>query len=113
MFQWGSLRSKGIRAWAPTHDTAYRFLSAALHPQIGATAGIASGNRGGSGAPLGTFNPLFPTGFYFGQGGISLLRPSNLFEARHPITLQLKPSLSLIADHHTLSRTSLENRVYV
>jgi len=112
MFQWGSFGSKGIRAWATTHDTAYTFLSAALHPQIGATAGIASGNRGGSGAPLGTFNPLFPTGFYFGQGGISLLGPSNLFEAGPHITLQLTRSLSLIADDHTFWRTSLEDGVY-
>ncbi len=112
MFQWGAFGPNGIRAWATTHDTAYTFRSAMLHPQIGATAGIASGNRGGSASPLGTFNPLFPTGFYFGQGGISLLGPSNLFEAGPHITLQLTRSLSLIADDHTFWRTSLQDGVY-
>ena len=89
-----------------------RCLRVPLHPQIGVTAGIASGNRGGSGSPLGTFNPLFPTGFYFGQGGISLLGPSNLIEAGPHITLQLTRSLSLIADDHTFWRNSLQDGVY-
>src|SRR5882672_3659422 len=51
MFQWGVFGPNGMRAWATTHDTAYTFRSAALHPQIGATAGVASGNRGGSASP--------------------------------------------------------------
>ncbi len=112
MFQWGSFGPNGIRAWATTHDTAYTFRSAMFHPQIGATAGIASGSRGGSTSPLGTFNPLFPTGFYFGQGGISLLGPSNLFETGPHITLQFTRSLSVVADDHTFWRTSLQDGVY-
>jgi hypothetical protein len=112
MFQWGAFGTNGIRAWATTHDTAYTFRSVIFHPQIGATTGIASGNSGGSASPLGTFNPLFPTGFYFGQGGISLLGPLNLFEAGPHITLQLTRSLSLIADDHTFWRTSLQDGVY-
>jgi hypothetical protein len=112
MFQWGSFGDDGIRAWGTTHDTAYTFRSAMLLPQIGATAGIASGNRGGSGSPLGTFNPLFPTGFYFGQGAINLLGPLNLFGGGPHITVQLTRSLSVIADDHTFWRTSLQDGVY-
>ena len=112
MFQWGTFGADGIQAWATTHDTAYTFRSAPLHPQIGATTGIASGTHGGSGTSLGTFNPLFPTGFYFGQGGISLLGPLNIFEAGPHVTLQLTRSLNVIADDHTFWRTSLEDGVY-
>src|SRR5258705_17076 len=112
MFQWGTFGPDGIRAWATTHDTAYTFRSTALRPQVGATAGIANGNHGGSRSPLGTFNPLFPTGFYFGQGGISLLGPLNLFEVGPHVSLQLTRSLSVVADDHTFWRTSLQDGVY-
>jgi hypothetical protein len=112
MFQWGTFGPDGIRAWATTHDTAYTFRSIALRPQVGATAGIANGNHGGSRSPLGTFNPLFPTGFYFGQGGISLLGPLNLFEVGPHVSLQLTRSLSVVADDHTFWRTSLQDGVY-
>src|SRR5260370_855921 len=112
MFQWGEFGPNGIRAWATTHDTAYTFRSTALRPQVGATAGIASGNHGGSGSPLGTFNPLFPTGFYFGQGGVSLLGPLNLFEVGPHVSVQLTRSLSVVADDHTFWRTSLQDGVY-
>src|SRR5258708_2468092 len=86
--------------------------SIALRPQVGATAGIANGNHGGSRSTLGTFNPLFPTGFYFGQGGISLLGPLNLFEVGPHVSLQLTRSLSVVADDHTFWRTSLQDGVY-
>src|SRR5258708_12216290 len=112
MFQWGTFGAEGIRAWATSRDTAYTFRSTALRPQVGATAGIANGNHGGSRSPLGTFNPLFPTGFYFGQGGISLLGPSNLFEVGPHVSLQLTRSLSVVADDHTFWRTSLHDGVY-
>src|SRR6267154_1800191 len=68
--------------------------------------------EGGSGSPLGTFNPLFPTGFYFGQGGVSLLGPLNLFEVGPHVSVQLTRSLSVVADDHTFWRTSLQDGVY-
>src|SRR5258708_12084762 len=103
MFQWGTFGPDGIRAWATTHDTAYTFRSTALRPQVGATAGIANGNHGGSRSPLGTFNPLFPTGFYFGQGGFSLLGPLNLFDVGPTVILHLTNSLTLVPAHITFS----------
>ena len=57
-------------------------------------------------------NPLFPTGFYFGQGGISLLGPSNLMAIGPRIGLQLTKSLSVVADNNIFWRTSLQDGVY-
>jgi len=51
-----------LRAWANAHDTGYTFRSARFRPRIGTTASVTSGDDGNPRSPLGTFNPLFPTG---------------------------------------------------
>jgi hypothetical protein len=106
------LGAKNIRAWGAGHDTAYTFRSIRFRPQIGATALVASGNHGNSKSDLGTLNPLFSTGFYFGQGGISLTGPSNLMAIGPRIGLQLTKSLSVIADNNVFWRTSLWDGIY-
>ncbi len=111
-FQGGSFGIRNIRAWGTGHETSYTFRSIRLRPQIGASALVASGNHGNSKSDLGTLNPLFPTGFYFGQGGISLLGPSNLMAIGPRIRLQLTKSLSVVADDNVFWRTSIQDGVY-
>jgi hypothetical protein len=111
-FQGGSFGTRGIRAWATGHDTSYTFRSIRFQPQIGASALVASGSHGNSKSDLGTLNPLFPTGYYFGQGGIALLGPSNLMAIGPKISLQFTKSLGLVADDNIFSRTSLHDGVY-
>jgi hypothetical protein len=112
MFQWGTFGANRIRAWATAHDTAYTFRSIPLRPRVGATAGVASGDHGNSRSALGTFNPLFPTGLYFGQGAINLNGPLNVIEVGPHISLQLTKSLTVIADNTVFWRTSLQDGVY-
>jgi len=111
-FQWGSFGARNIRAWGTGHDTSYTFRSIRLRPQIGASALVASGSHGDSQSDLGTLNPLFPTGYYFGQGGIALLGPSNLMAIGPKIGLQFTKSLSVVADNNVFWRTSLQDGVY-
>jgi hypothetical protein len=111
-FQAGSFGTRNIRAWGTGHDTSYTFRSLRLRPQIGASTLIASGNHGNSQSDLGTLNPLFPTGYYFGQGGIGLLGPSNLMAIGPKISVQFTQSLSLVADGNVFWRTSLEDGLY-
>jgi hypothetical protein len=111
-FQGGSFGTRGIRAWGTGHDTSYTFRSIRLRPQIGASALVASGSHGNSKSDLGTLNPLFPTGYYFGQGGIALLGPSNLMAVGPKIALQFTKSLSLVADDNVFWRTSLQDGIY-
>jgi hypothetical protein len=111
-YQWGSLGSRDIRAWGTGHDTSYTFRSIRLQPQVGASALVASGSRGNSQSDLGTLNPLFPTGTYFGQGGIALLGPSNLMAIGPKIVLQFTKSLSVVADNNIFWRTSLQDGIY-
>jgi hypothetical protein len=112
MFQWGDFGANSIRSWATDHDTRYTFRSIPLRPQVGATAGVASGDKGNSRSALGTYNPLFPTGFFFGQGAISLNGPTNVVEVGPHIGLQLTKSLTVIAYNNMFWRTSLQDGVY-
>jgi hypothetical protein len=111
-YQWGTFGARDIRAWGTGHDTSYTFRSIRLQPQVGASALVASGSRGNSQSDLGTLNPLFPTGIYFGQGGIALLGPSNLTAIGPKIVLQFTKSLSLVADNNIFWRTSLQDGLY-
>jgi len=65
MVQWGSYGKAGIRAWAVGTHTGYNVRSIHSQPQIGFNLGATSGDSGRRSDPLGTFNPLFPTGILF------------------------------------------------
>jgi hypothetical protein len=111
-FQAGSFGARNIRAWGTGRDTSYTFRSIRLRPQIGTSALVVSGSHGNSQSDLGTLNPLFPTGYYFGQGGIALLGPSNLMAIGPKIGLRFTKSLSVVADDNVFWRTSLQNGLY-
>jgi len=76
------------------------------------TAAATSGDNVNPRAALGTFNPLFPTGYYFGQGTISLNGPSNLIQVDLQITLQLTESVRVAANENIFWRTSLRDGIY-
>ena len=110
--QRGTFSDGALRAWGIVHDTGYRFRSARLQPRVGVTAAATSGDNVNPRAALGTFNPLFPTGYYFGQGTISLNGPSNLIQVDLQITLQLTDSVRVAADDNIFWRTSLRDGIY-
>jgi hypothetical protein len=111
-FHLGAFSDGDVRAWGIVHDTGYTFRSARLQPRIGVTAAATSGDNGNPRAALGTFNPLFPTGYYFGQGPISLNGPSNLIQVDLQIALQLTKSVRVAADDNIFWRTSLRDGIY-
>lgn len=82
MYQVGEFGAHRIRAWAAGSDTGYTIRAAPLTPRIGARANVASGDHDPRDRTLGTFNPLFPRGNYFGESAI--VGPVNLFDV-HPI----------------------------
>ena len=111
-FQWGTFGTNDILAWSTGHDFNYTFRSVPLQPQFGVDGGIASGNHGDSRSALGTFNPLFPTGFYWGQGALGLNGPANVIAIGPHVGLRFTKSLSLVMDSHSFWRQSLEDGVY-
>jgi hypothetical protein len=110
--QLGAFGDGKLRAWGAVDDTGYTFRSARFQPRVGATAAVTSGDDGSPTSPLGTFNPLFPTGFYFGQGLINLNGPSNFIQFDPHIGLKLTESVSVIFDSNFFWRTSLRDGVY-
>src|SRR5271156_2122483 len=65
LWQFGSFGSANIRAWTLASETGYRISTAPLKPRFSAKADISSGDHPNTNS-LGTFNPLFPKGNYFG-----------------------------------------------
>jgi hypothetical protein len=64
-WQFGTFGSGNIRAWTVASETGYRFPTVPLEPRFSVKADISSGDNPSS-KTLGTFNPLFPKGNYFG-----------------------------------------------
>jgi len=56
----------------------YRFLNVPLKPRFSAKADVSSGDDPRANT-LGTFNPLFPKGNYFGRSGHDWPRPHQLY----------------------------------
>jgi hypothetical protein len=112
MIQTGTFRDVGLVAWANVHNTGYTFKSARFQPRIGTSFSVTSGDDGEPRSRLGTFNPLFPTGKYYGQGVINLNGPSNLIWVGPQLRLQITKSVQVIVDDDLFWRTSLRDGVY-
>jgi hypothetical protein len=61
---------------------------------------------------LGTFDPLFPTGLYYGQGSINLNGPSNLIQVDPYVELNITKSVKVIVDNDYFWRTSVRDGIY-
>nr|WP_246357086.1 alginate export family protein [Pyxidicoccus fallax] len=90
--QVGRFSGAPLFAWTVASDTGFTFEHSPLSPRLGVMADIASGDPDAEDPSLGTFNPLFPRGSYFGE--IALLGPYNFMDL-HPV-LRLHPSASLV-----------------
>jgi hypothetical protein len=85
MRQTGHVGGTAIRAWATGARIGYTVADTAWAPRLGIQADTASGDRHPDDRRLGTFNPLFPNGYYFTLAGYTGY--ANL--------LHLKPSLTV------------------
>ena len=65
VWQFGTFGSANIRAWTLASDTGYTIPTWRLKPSFSVKADISSGDNPKTNT-LGTFNPLFPIGNYFG-----------------------------------------------
>src|SRR5258707_5450994 len=82
VWQFGTFGSGNIRAWTIASETGYRFPMVRLKPRFSAKADISSGDNPSS-KTLGTFNPLFPKGNYFGVLATTGPGPINFIDV-HP-----------------------------
>ncbi len=66
VYQFGHFGQRTIQAWTVSGEFGYVLNGVGLKPQIGLRTEISSGDGGNPQHALGTFNPLFPIGNYFG-----------------------------------------------
>lgn len=110
VFQWGTFGSGRIGAWTIASDTGCTFPDAPLTPRVGLRADIISGDTNPNNNDLGTFNPLFPRGAYFGEA--ALIGPANLIDLHPTLDLHVTRDVKVAADWDVLWRYSTDDGIY-
>jgi hypothetical protein len=94
MGQFGSVGSKQVSAWYFGAIGGYTFSQVTWSPRLGLQFDIASGTNDPTGNTLGTFNPLFPNGYYFQLAGYTGF--PNIIHLKPSLTFQLMKSMRLM-----------------
>jgi len=111
VWQFGTFGTDGIRAWTFASDTGYSFPSAPLRPRISVKADISSGDDPRH-SSLGTFNPIFPIGNYFGVLADTGPGPVNFIDVHPRLQTSLPHGVSISTDVVVQWRESLYDGVY-
>ena len=111
LWQFGSFGAADIRAWTVATETGYRIPTIPLKPRFSVKADISSGDHPNS-STLGTFNPLYPKGNYFGVLATTGPGPINFIDVHPHIETTLPHGVSVSADWIFQWRQSLEDGVY-
>jgi hypothetical protein len=110
VYQFGAFGRGKIRAWTVASDTGYTFKGLKVRPRLGLKADVTSGDDDPADPDLGTFNPLFPKGAYFGL--IASTGPANHRDLHPQLDFQLGGRLSFTADWLFFWRQSLRDGLY-
>lgn len=108
--QFDAARNADIRAWTVASDLGYRWQAASWQPRLGLRSNVTSGDSDPTDAKLGTFNPLFPKGAYFGQ--LSPVGPRNHRDLHPNLELTFPREITLTLDWVFYWRHSLRDAVY-
>ena len=111
MGQDGHVGAKAIRAWAAGARMGYTFGETDWQPRIGVQFDAASGDRRSGDGTLGTFNPLFPNGYYFSLAGYT--GDANLVHAKPSVTLRPASNLTLLIAAGLVWRQTVADAIYV
>jgi Alginate export len=113
LWQFGSFGSANIRAWTIASETGYRFTSVMLKPRFSVRVDVSSGDHPKSDPnTLGTFNPLFPKGNYFGVLATTGPGAVNFIDFHPKLDLTLPHNVTASFDWIVQWRQSLEDGVY-
>jgi Alginate export len=109
--QFGTFGSDNIRAWTFASDTGYSLTTVPLRPRFSIKADISSGDNPGS-HTLGTFNPIYPIGNYFGVLADTGPGPINFIDLHPRMQTQLPHGISISTDIVVQWRENLNDGVY-
>jgi hypothetical protein len=111
LWQFGTFGSANIRAWTVASETGYRFPTLPLKPRFSVKADISSGDDPRTNI-LGTFNPLFPKGNYFGVLATAGPGPINFIDVHPRVETELPHGVTASVDWIFQWRESLRDGVY-
>ncbi|GAP66666.1 hypothetical protein MBSD_n1977 [Mizugakiibacter sediminis] len=108
--QLGRFRDADIRAFALYGQGGYTWRGLPGSPRLGLRADAIGGDRHPRAGALGTFNPLYATGTYFGQNG--LFAAANLIDLAPSLRVTPRRDLMLELSHALLWRYSARDASY-
>ncbi len=111
MGQIGNIANKNIRAWALGSTMGYTFANICLQPRVGLQVDLASGNQNQNSKTFGTFNPLFPNGYYFTLANYTSY--ANLIHIKPSLTVTPSSSWNAMFAIAAQWRQSTADAVYV
>ena len=111
LWQFGTFGSANINAWTVASETGYRLPNVPLKPRFSTKADISSGDDPRTNT-LGTFNPLFPKGNYFGVLATTGPGPINFIDVHPRVEATLPHSVTVSVDWIFQWRESLQDGVY-
>ncbi|MHA4844844.1 alginate export family protein [Flavitalea antarctica] len=109
-FQLGRFAQKKIRAYTASINVSYVFNAVYMRPELGLKTELISGDLAKNDTRLGTFNPMFPRGSYFGLA--ALIGPYNLVDVHPSVMLTLKKDLRFMVDWIAFKRYSRNDGMY-
>ena len=109
-YQFGNVGASPISAWTIAGESVFRRAKLPLEPTMTLGFGATSGDRGPSSGTLGTFNPLFPRGAYFGL--VSANGPENEVSPHAALALALAEGLSFSVEAWSFWRQSTSDGIY-
>lgn len=110
MRQGGRLGGRTVDAWAIGLLAGYTFASAPWKPRVAAQIDAASGDRARRDGRVGTFNPMFPNGYYLTLSGYTGY--SNVVHFKPSLTLRPTQALKITAALGVLWRQTIHDAVY-
>lgn len=108
--QGGTFSGHRVEAWGVGGEVGHRFRQAPWQPQVSLTTDVISGDADPNDRTLGTFNPLFPRGKYF--GALSPIGPRNLIHVRPTVTVYPHPDVAVSLSGAAYWRQSLADGIY-
>jgi Alginate export len=110
MNQTGRIGVEPIEAWAVGSIAGYTFANVNWSPRMGIQLDAASGD-GSTKQTFGTFNPLFPNGYYFTLAGYTGY--ANLIHVKPSLTLTPTSSLKIVIAAAAQWRQTTADAVYI